>query len=37
MRITQLRPNNEEQRLRTAVLAARQAKQQAAARSGGAP
>ncbi|CAN0398065.1 unnamed protein product, partial [Ectocarpus sp. 8 AP-2014] len=37
MRITQLRPNNEEQRLRTAVLAARQAKQQAATRSGDAP
>ncbi|CAN0498753.1 unnamed protein product, partial [Ectocarpus sp. 12 AP-2014] len=37
MRITQLRPNNEEQRLRTAVLAARQAKQQAAARSGDGP
>ncbi|CAN0114123.1 unnamed protein product [Ectocarpus sp. 6 AP-2014] len=37
MRITQLRSSNEEQRLRTAVLAARQAKQQAAARRGDAP
>ncbi|CAM9138553.1 unnamed protein product [Ectocarpus sp. 4 AP-2014] len=37
MRITQLRPNSEEQRLRAAVLAARQAKQQAATRGGDAP